>query len=86
MLFQGLISFTISLFDDYQYSDHAGGNADLVKMMPELSVYGGDERIEKVTQFVNHGDQLKVRSEFLCTGISFLLYSYSKITYCKFLF
>ena len=29
-------------------------------MVPNLKVYGGDERIEKVTQFVKHGDRLNV--------------------------
>lgn len=40
--------------------DHAGGNEELVKKMPGLTVYGGDDRIGALTNKVSHGDKLKV--------------------------
>ncbi|GBP71848.1 Hydroxyacylglutathione hydrolase, mitochondrial [Eumeta japonica] len=47
---------TPSLF----YPDHAGGNEDLVKMIPGLKVYGGDERIGALTEKVQHDTKFKI--------------------------
>ena len=43
------------------FSDHAGGNTKLIEMRPGLAVYGGDKRIDGITQYVKHGDKLQVR-------------------------
>lgn len=40
--------------------DHAGGNEELVKMLPGLAVYGGDTRIGALNKKVSHGDKLQV--------------------------
>ncbi len=44
----------------HHHWDHAGGNADLVKLCPELIVVGGDERVGALTRKVGDGDQLSV--------------------------
>jgi len=41
--------------------DHAGGNEKMVRMMPGLKVYGGDERVDALTKKVTHSNTLKVR-------------------------
>ncbi len=47
--------------------DHAGGNEELAKLVPGLSVYGGDDRIGALNKKVGHGDKLKVGNlEFEC--------------------
>lgn len=40
--------------------DHARGNEALLKDLPELQVYGGDERITGLTHKVTNGQELKV--------------------------
>ena len=44
------------------FRDHAGGNKQLKEMMPELLVYGGDERIDCLTKKVGHDTQLSIGS------------------------
>jgi len=45
----------------HHHWDHAGGNVDLVKQVPnKLKVYGGDERIGALTNKVGHGDRFKI--------------------------
>ncbi|RWS15291.1 hydroxyacylglutathione hydrolase-like protein [Dinothrombium tinctorium] len=46
----------------HHHWDHSGGNADLVKMMPNLKVCGGDSRVPAITKTVKHGDELKIGS------------------------
>jgi hydroxyacylglutathione hydrolase len=42
------------------YSDHAGGNARLVKKVKDVQVYGGDERIPALTHPVQDGAVFKL--------------------------
>uniref|UniRef100_A0A672P7C2 Hydroxyacylglutathione hydrolase, mitochondrial n=2 Tax=Sinocyclocheilus grahami TaxID=75366 RepID=A0A672P7C2_SINGR len=44
------------------HRDHAGGNEKLVKLMPGLTVYGGDVRVGALTQKVTHHNTFKVGS------------------------
>lgn len=44
----------------HHHWDHAGGNQKLCDMVPNLTVYGGDERVEALNSKVTHGDKLKV--------------------------
>jgi len=46
----------------HHHWDHAGGNKQLKQMMPDLLVYGGDERIDCLTKKVSHDDHLKIGS------------------------
>lgn len=41
--------------------DHAGGNVKMVKLMPGLKVYGGDDRVDAITKKVSHSHNFKVR-------------------------
>lgn len=45
--------------------DHAGGNEKLVKLMPGLTVYGGDDRVGALTQKVTHYNTFKVSKNLL---------------------
>ena len=42
------------------FRDHAGGNKQMVQLVPNLSVVGGDDRIDCLTQKVTHGHNLKI--------------------------
>jgi len=46
----------------HHHWDHAGGNTKLVQLLSDLnlSVLGGDDRIEALTKKVAHGDKVKV--------------------------
>lgn len=48
----------------HHHSDHAGGNAELVKKLknPTLKVIGGDDRIPAMTNKVQHNDELSLGS------------------------
>uniref|UniRef100_A0A8C2G2I7 Hydroxyacylglutathione hydrolase, mitochondrial n=1 Tax=Cyprinus carpio TaxID=7962 RepID=A0A8C2G2I7_CYPCA len=46
----------------HHHWDHAGGNEKLVKLMPGLTVYGGDDRVGALTQKVTHYNTFKVGS------------------------
>jgi len=39
-----------------------GGNEQIVKLIPGLEVYGGDDRINAITKRVTHGDKFKIGS------------------------
>jgi len=55
------VSLTTVLTTHHHW-DHAGGNAKLVQLLSHLnlSVLGGDDRIDCLTRKVGHGDKLKV--------------------------
>lgn len=40
--------------------DHAGGNEKLLKLVPGLDVYGGDDRVGALTKKVTHYNTFKV--------------------------
>jgi len=44
----------------HHHWDHAGGNAKMASMVKGLTVYGGDDRIDALTNKVNHGDEFKI--------------------------
>lgn len=46
----------------HHHWDHAGGNNELVKLVPGLDVYGGDNRVDALTHTAAHDDVLKVGS------------------------
>ncbi|XP_077474716.1 hydroxyacylglutathione hydrolase, mitochondrial isoform X2 [Stigmatopora argus] len=46
----------------HHHWDHAGGNEKMVKLMPGLKVYGGDDRVDAITKKVSHSSNLKVGS------------------------
>lgn len=48
------------LLTTHHHSDHAGGNKGMVKEIENLPVYGGDDRIDALTQKVNDGDSIKI--------------------------
>ncbi|GLH04101.1 uncharacterized protein GBIM_09883 [Gryllus bimaculatus] len=49
-----------SVLTTHHHWDHAGGNANLVKQVPGLTVYGGDDRIDALTKKVSHGDKFSI--------------------------
>jgi glyoxylase-like metal-dependent hydrolase (beta-lactamase superfamily II) len=52
--------FLPKFYCDNSYRDHAGGNEELVKLIPNLVVCGGDDRIGALNKKVSHGDKLQV--------------------------
>lgn len=44
----------------HHHWDHASGNKKMKKIIPELLVYGGDDRVEALTNRVGHGDKLNI--------------------------
>uniref|UniRef100_A0A8C5FG29 Hydroxyacylglutathione hydrolase, mitochondrial n=1 Tax=Gadus morhua TaxID=8049 RepID=A0A8C5FG29_GADMO len=46
----------------HHHWDHAGGNEKMVRLMPGLKVYGGDDRVDALTKKVTHSNTLKVGS------------------------
>ena len=44
----------------HHHQDHCGGNKDFVKQQPGVPVYGGDERIDALSNRVKHGDVFKM--------------------------
>lgn len=46
----------------HHHWDHAGGNKDIVSKIPGLPVYGGDDRIDALTNKVEHGSKFKIGS------------------------
>lgn len=46
----------------HHHYDHAGGNKDLAQKCKGLAVYGGDDRIDALTDKVTNGSQFKIGS------------------------
>ncbi|XP_004558407.3 hydroxyacylglutathione hydrolase, mitochondrial isoform X1 [Maylandia zebra] len=46
----------------HHHWDHAGGNEKMLKLMPGLKVYGGDDRVDAITKKVSHSNAFKVGS------------------------
>jgi len=44
----------------HHHWDHAGGNEGMVAQLPNLAVYGGDDRIPKMTNKVGNSDSFQV--------------------------
>jgi len=44
----------------HHHWDHAGGNKNLVQMVNNLTVCGGDDRIDALNRKVKHGDELTI--------------------------
>ena len=51
-----------AILPTHHHYDHVGGNEDLLKVHPALTVYGVDERIPGLTQRVQDGDRLQLGS------------------------
>ena len=46
----------------HHHLDHAGGNNKLKELQPSIKVYGGDQRVEGVTDICKDGDTLELGS------------------------
>ena len=44
----------------HHHFDHSGGNEAIVEMRPKLPVYGGDDRIPKLSHKVVHGQEINL--------------------------
>lgn len=49
-----------AILTTHHHHDHAGGNRDMVKIFPNITVYGGDQRIPELEKKVNHGETIKL--------------------------
>jgi len=52
----------IAVITTHHHWDHAGGNEEIVKSIPGLKVYGGDDRINALTNKVGDGDTITIGS------------------------
>ncbi|XP_070779108.1 hydroxyacylglutathione hydrolase, mitochondrial-like isoform X4 [Enoplosus armatus] len=46
----------------HHHWDHASGNEKMVRLMPGLKVYGGDDRVDAITKKVSHSNNFKLGS------------------------
>jgi len=44
----------------HHHGDHAGGNSQLAKAISGLKIYGGDKRVESVTDIAKDGDRFQI--------------------------
>lgn len=49
-----------AILPTHHHYDHVGGNADLLAALPDLAVYGFDDRIPGLTRQVRDGDRIRV--------------------------
>lgn len=49
-----------SVLTTHHHWDHAGGNKKLAQMMPDVTVYGGDDRIDALTKKVTNGTEFEI--------------------------
>lgn len=49
-----------TILPTHHHFDHVGGNADLLAALPDLAVYGFDDRIPGLTRQVRDGDSIRV--------------------------
>ncbi len=49
-----------AILPTHHHFDHIGGNEDLLKARPGLTVYGFDDRVPGLTHQVGHGDHVRV--------------------------
>lgn len=56
-----IIGFLCTMCCLLLYRDHAGGNEKMVRLVPGLTVYGGDDRVDALTKKVKHSNTFKVR-------------------------
>ncbi|TPX42033.1 hydroxyacylglutathione hydrolase [Synchytrium endobioticum] len=46
----------------HHHADHAGGNRSIAAQLPEIAVYGGDDRVDALTHKVDDGARFKIGS------------------------
>lgn len=49
-----------AILTTHHHYDHAHGNADMLAMFPDITVYGGDSRIQALNKAVSHGDVIRL--------------------------
>jgi len=51
-----------TILTTHHHGDHAGGNSELSKSISGIKIYGGDKRVEAVTDIPKDGDHLQIGS------------------------
>ncbi|XP_069381174.1 hydroxyacylglutathione hydrolase, mitochondrial isoform X1 [Paralichthys olivaceus] len=51
-----------TILTTHHHWDHASGNEKMVRLMPGLKVYGGDDRVDALTKKVSHSHSFKLGS------------------------
>lgn len=49
-----------AILTTHHHYDHAHGNTELLGMFPDITVYGGDPRVQALTKSVQHGESIKL--------------------------
>ncbi|KAJ3054798.1 hypothetical protein HK097_000790 [Rhizophlyctis rosea] len=52
----------VGILTTHHHGDHAGGNAEFVQKVPNIKVWGGDDRIEAITTKVTDNKPFKIGS------------------------
>ena len=61
--------FLSAVLTTHHHFDHSGGNEAIVELRPKLSVYGGDDRIPKLSHKVSHGQELNIGTKLELTPL-----------------
>lgn len=49
-----------AILTTHHHYDHAHGNADMLSMFPDITVYGGDTRVQALTKAISHLEIIKL--------------------------
>lgn len=49
-----------SILTTHHHNDHCGGNSQMLSHFPGIKVFGGDERVQAITDLVKDGDELEL--------------------------
>lgn len=52
----------VAVLTTHHHWDHAGGNKELASLIPGITIYGGDDRIDCLTKKVSHNDVFSLGS------------------------
>ncbi|CAK9290999.1 unnamed protein product [Gordionus sp. m RMFG-2023] len=52
----------LSILTTHHHWDHAGGNEKMLKFLPTLNVYGGDDRVNCLTKKLTDGDKVSLNN------------------------
>jgi len=58
------------LITTHHHHDHAHGNNEFANMFPGITVYGGSDQVQGLTQKIKQGDSFKIGNSITITGLA----------------